>query len=262
MFKFYNIASGSSGNCTFVETDSTKILIDCGISSKKIEEGLQSINISLANIDGIVITHEHSDHIKGLATTCKKYNIPVYGNAKTLSEINKNIDLKNQKIFQTNENFEVGDIKIHSFSIPHDAADPCGFNLIYDNTKISIATDIGHMENNIFKRLDGSSFLLLESNYEPDMLKASRYPYSLKKRILGPNGHLSNEEASYVIATLVKSGLNNVLLGHLSKENNFPELAYKTTMNEIIMSKINSDKLKLDVANRDKPGKLIDLMEA
>ena len=132
-------------------------------------------------------------------------------------------------------------------------------NNIYNNDKkLSVATDIGHMENNIIKKLEGSNFLLLESNYEPSILKYSRYPYYLKQRIAGPNGHLSNQEASDTIIKLISSGVNNIMLGHLSKENNFPELAYKTVMEEIINNKINKE-LSLCVASRLKPSNVINL---
>src|SRR5574344_1309909 len=259
MFKFCNLYSGSSGNSSLIETDSTKILIDCGTSSKKVQEALASLDLSFNDIDAILISHEHSDHIKALGTTCKKFDVPVYANKKTFSEIDKVFEIKNKNIFNTNESFEIKDVKIVPFSIPHDAADPCGFNMFYDNKKISIATDIGHREDNILKQLDGSKFMLLESNYEPDILKCSSYPYLLKKRILGPNGHLSNEDASYIVAILARSGLNNVMLGHLSKENNFPELAYKTSINEIIEKNSDTNKFKLAVASRDKVDKIIDI---
>lgn len=187
MFKFCNLYSGSSGNCSFVETDNTKLLVDCGVSSKKLEEALNSIDVKIDEINGILITHEHSDHVKGLATICKKYNIPVYANNATFTNIKQNISDDIKIKFKSNEKFEIGDIKVFPFSIPHDAADPCGFNLFYDNKKMTVATDIGHMDNKLLHKLDESDFLLLESNYEPDMLKCSRYPYMLKKRILGPN---------------------------------------------------------------------------
>jgi phosphoribosyl 1,2-cyclic phosphodiesterase len=259
MFKFCNLYSGSSGNSSFIKTTNTKILVDCGTSVKKINEALESIDESLENIDGILITHEHSDHIKGLATLCKKYDIPIYANKKTLSEIQKNIEVKNYKIFKTNENFEINDLQIHSFAIPHDAADPVGFTISTKTKKISIATDIGHMENKILKNLDGSNFVLLESNYEPDMLKSSRYPYLLKKRIMGPDGHLSNEDASLTVKALVSGGLKNVMLGHLSQENNFPELAYQTTINELITSNIDTKKLSVTIADRSHPNKIINV---
>ncbi len=259
MFKFCNFYSGSSGNCSFVETDNTKLLIDCGVSSKKIEEALNSVNVNIDEINGILISHEHSDHIKGLASICKKYNIPVYANSSTFTNIKQSISDDKKIKFKSNEKFEIGDIQITPFSIPHDAADPCGFNLFYNNKKLTIATDIGHIDNKILHNLDESDFLLLESNYEPNMLKCSKYPYMLKKRILGPNGHLSNEDAGLAITQLVKSGLKNIMLGHLSEQNNFPELAYQTVMTSIISKNVDVDKLKLQIADRNKPNKIMEV---
>lgn len=259
MFKFCNLYSGSSGNCSFLETDNTKILVDCGVSSKKIEEALNSIDVSAKNIDAIVISHEHSDHVKGLSVFCKKYDIPIYANSKTFDNINQDLTARKHIEFKSNKEFEIGDIKVFPFSIPHDAVDPCGFNFYHEKNKVSIATDIGHVDNTILHNLDESSLLLLESNYEPDILKCSSYPYELKRRILGPNGHLSNEEAGNVITTLVRSGVSNIMLGHLSEHNNFPELAYQTVMNSIISNNIDLNKLKLSVADRYKPNELLEI---
>lgn len=259
MFKFCNLYSGSSGNCSFIETNKTKILVDCGVSYKKIKEGLEAIGQDIHDIDAILITHEHSDHIKGLGVLTKNIDAPIYANKKTLDEIEKKYFVSVAKPFKTNETFEIKDVKIYPFAIPHDAADPVGFTIDYKNTKISLATDIGHVENKLYKNLNESSFVLLESNYEPDMLKSSSYPYSLKHRILGPEGHLSNEDASKVIKSLVNNGLKNIMLGHLSKENNFPELAYQTTINELIESKVDIDKLQLSVADRDKINNVIEI---
>lgn len=259
MFKFCNLYSGSSGNCSFLETDNTRILVDCGVSSKKIEEALNSIDVSAKNIDAIVISHEHSDHVKGLSVFCKKYDIPIYANSKTFDNINQDLTARKHVEFKSNEKFEIGDIKVVPFSIPHDAADPCGFNFYHDKDKVSIATDIGHIDNTILHNLAGSSLLLLESNYEPDILKCSKYPYELKRRILGPYGHLSNEEAGNAITALAKSGVSNIMLGHLSEQNNFPELAYQTVMNSIISSNVDLNKLRLSVADRYKPNDLLDI---
>ena len=261
MFKFCNLYSGSSGNCSFVGTDNINILVDCGESQKKISDALESIGKSINKIDAIIVTHEHSDHVKNLGAISKKYNIPVYANEKTFENMPEQtslIDEKNKKIFNTDDHFEIGDLKIYPFHIPHDAAEPCGYNIYNDDKKISIATDIGHMDNNILKKLEESQFLLLESNYEPEILKYAKYPYYLKQRIAGPNGHLSNQEAGLTITKLVYSGVNNIMLGHLSKQTNFPELAYKTVMEEIIKSKINSE-LSLNVASRLKPSKVIEV---
>ena len=257
MFRFCNLFSGSSGNCSLVETENTKILVDCGMSSKKIDEALKLKDLSLKDINGIIITHEHSDHTKGLTTISKNYKIPIYANEETFKNIKLDLSKTKKIKFKTNSDFEINDLKIHSFSIPHDAADPCGFNIFHDDKKISIATDIGHITTPIFKALQGSDFLLLESNYEPEMLRCSRYPYLLKKRIMGPNGHLSNEEAGTIINELIKYGVNNITLGHLSKQNNFPELAYQTVMNEIISKNTSINNLKLNTARRDTPDETI-----
>ena len=161
--------------------------------------------------------------------------------------------------FEVGDHFEIKDLKIKSFSIPHDAANPCGFIINNNSKTIGIATDIGHMTNNIIKQLEPCDFLLLESNYDPEILKFSSYPYTLKTRIAGPNGHLPNEMAGKTISYLLKSNLKSAMLGHLSKENNFPELAYKTVVEELINSNYNENSLHLSVANRDFPGKLIEV---
>lgn len=263
MLKFCSLYSGSSGNSLLVETSNTKILIDVGESAKKISSALSSMEIEPSEIDAILVTHEHSDHVRGLGTFSKKYDIPVYANSKTwdaMPEQIEKINDKNIKKFTIEENFEIGDLKIHPFKIPHDAANPCGFNILNNNTKISIATDIGHMTSNIIHKLEDSSFLLLEANYDPNILKCSAYPYLLKQRIAGPNGHLPNEEAGKTISFLMKSGLRQVMLGHLSKENNFPELAYKTVIDELIESKLDFSKIKVDVATRNTPSKIVEVV--
>lgn len=262
MFKFCSLYSGSSGNSLFVETSNSKILIDAGESAKKITEALSSINVDINSIDAILVTHEHSDHIKGLGTLSRKHNIPVYANSKTWDTIpmqNSKISDVNKKIFSTTEAFEIGDVKIRPFEIPHDAINPCGFNFLHDNVKISIATDFGHMTSDIIHKLEDSKFILLESNYDPNILKCSRYPYLLKKRIDGPNGHLTNKDAGKTISYLLKSGLEQVMLGHLSKENNFPELAYKTVIEELIENKFDENSIKINIANRVSPSPIIDL---
>ena len=261
MLNFCSLYSGSSGNSLFVETQNTKILIDAGVSCKKIETALNDININPSSLDGILVTHEHIDHVQALGTLSKKYDLPVFVNQETLDAMPKQRDKisdKNVKLFKVNDNFEIGDLKIHPFSIPHDAANPCGFSLYKDDKKISIATDIGHMTNSILKNLEESLFVLLEANYDPEILRCTSYPFSLKSRIAGPTGHLSNEIAGKTISYLLQSGLKNAMLGHLSKESNFPELAYQTVVDELI-SNNNENKLSLSVASRDNHSKIIEV---
>lgn len=261
MFQFCSLYSGSSGNCSFVQTNNTKILIDAGESAKKIVEALTSINVDPSTIDAILITHEHSDHVKGLGIFSKKFQIPVYANLETWNAMPKQKEkMEEDKICTFSfDKFNIKDIEIKPFSIPHDAANPCGFNLYHENKKMSIATDIGHMNKEIINHLTNSSFMLLEANYEPEILKCSSYPYLLKERIKGPNGHLSNSDAGKTISYLVNHGLNNVMLGHLSKENNFPELAYKTVVEELIENHLEENSLHLSVAERYNVSPIIDV---
>ena len=262
MLNFCSLYSGSSGNSLFVETPTTKLLIDAGESSKKIENALTNLNIDANNIDGILVTHEHIDHIKGLGTFAKKFNIPVYANKETwdaMPEVAQKIEPSCQNNFIPYEKFDIGDFKVLPFQIPHDAANPCGFNLFYGEQKISIATDLGHMDTKLIKYLEESEFVLLEANYDPNILKCSKYPYTLKQRIAGPNGHLSNEMAGKTISYLLKSGLSKVMLGHLSKENNFPELAYQTVVDELCNNNFDENKISISVANRHMPSNIVNI---
>ena len=262
MLKFCSLYSGSSGNCLYVSSKNTKILVDCGTSCKKICEGLASINSSIEDIDAILVTHEHSDHVQGLGLVSKKFNIPVYANLETWNAMEKQkekIDERNVNVFENDSDFSLNELTIHPFSTPHDAANPCGFNIHNGKRKLSIATDLGHMDNDIFKELIHSSFVLLESNYEPEMLNASRYPFHLKQRIKGPYGHLSNETAGKTIAALMKKDLKQVMLGHLSKESNFPELAYKSVTEVLKQNGININDLELAVADRYAPSKVVNI---
>lgn len=262
MLKFCSLYSGSSGNCLYVSSNTTKILIDCGTSCKKICEGLASINSSIEDIDAILVTHEHSDHVQGLGLVSSKFNIPIYANQETWNAMGKQkekIDEKNVNFFINDNDFSLNELTIHPFSTPHDAANPCGFNIHNGKRKLSIATDLGHMDDRIFNQLKNSSFILLESNYEPEMLNASRYPFHLKQRIKGPYGHLSNETAGKTIAALTKKDLKQVMLGHLSKENNVPELAYQTVAEELMKSNSDINTIRLCVANRNTPGKIIEV---
>ena len=260
MLKFSSLYSGSSGNSLFVETENTKILIDCGVSSKKVEEALHSMHIEPTEIDGILVTHEHSDHVKGLGTFSKKFDVPIYANQETIDNMEAQIakiSKKNVKQFTVSDKFGIGDLEINPFSISHDAANPCGFNIFKDNKKISIATDIGQMDTKTIRNLEDSIFVLIEANYDPNILKYSPYPYQLKRRIASSKGHLPNEQAGKTISYLMKSGLQEAMLGHLSKENNFPELAYKTVAEELMLSNQAENPITLSVASRTEPSKIL-----
>lgn len=260
MLNFCSLYSGSSGNSLFVETENAKLLVDAGVSCKKIESALDDIGVSPNDLNGILITHEHIDHVNSLGTLSKKYDLPVFVNQETLDAMPKQKDKisdKNIKLFNVGEKFEIEDLIINPFSIPHDAANPCGFNIYKNDKKLSIATDIGHMTNDVLKCLEESIFILLEANYDPEVLRYSRYPFYVKSRIAGDYGHLPNEIAGKTILHLLDSGLKTAMLGHLSKENNFPELAYLTVLDELISSNYDENSLSLSVASRDVHSKLL-----
>lgn len=262
MLKFCSLYSGSSGNCLLVQSENTNILIDAGVSCKKIEEGLNTIDVDPSSINAILVTHEHIDHVQSLGTLSKKFNLPVFANAETFDAMPNQvakINSNNIKKFKISEKFCIGNIEVSPFNIPHDAANPCGFNLFNNGKKISIATDIGHMTNSILKNLENSNLILLEANYDAEVLKYTKYPFSLKTRIAGPTGHLSNEMAGKTINYLYKNGLETAILGHLSKESNFPELAYKTVINELLSDGSDTSKINISVANRNVPSKLINI---
>lgn len=257
MLQYCSLYSGSTGNSFFIKNNNTNILIDVGVSLKKIIEGLESINLNIDSINAILITHEHIDHTKSLATLANKYNIPIYITKKTFKAlpIKSKINSENIVFFNILKEFSIDDLKIFPFNTYHDAVEPCGFNIYSNNQKISIATDLGYMDDTILSYLKNSSSILLESNYDPDVLKCSKYPYLLKQRISGKNGHLSNIEAGKTLSYLSNYGLNAALLIHLSKENNFPELAYETVNQELPVS----NNFSLNIAPRDNPSKLFNV---
>ena len=257
MLKFCSLYSGSSGNSSLIQSKNINILVDAGVSRKKIVDALASINVGIENVSAILITHEHSDHTQSITTLSKKYNIPVYANKKTweaMVDKKDKISKENIMYFNNNKSFSLNDLKIVPFDIPHDAANPCGFTISDGESKISIATDIGHITTSILDNIKDSNFLLLEANYEPDVLKCSSYPFHLKERIASPIGHLSNIEAGKTINYLANFGVKNIMLGHLSKENNFPELAYKS-----VLEQIENKDLNLNVASRFEPSEFFNV---
>lgn len=263
MMKFCSLYSGSSGNSIFIGTERTRILIDAGMSFKKISEALLCIGENACDLNAVLITHEHSDHVKGIGVLYKRLGIPVYANANTWNSLEaeaSKIDIKDICYFNTEEGFEIGDIWVKPFSIPHDAAEPVGFSLHIGDKKVTTATDIGHMTRKLLDDFIKSDLLFLESNHDVEMLKVGKYPWFLKQRILGENGHLSNDMAGKVIAWMAEQGTTRFCLGHLSRENNFPELAYQTVCNALSEKCINAGAdVLLDVALRDRAGKIVEL---
>lgn len=260
MIKFCSLFSGSSGNALFIGTEKTKLLIDAGLSGKRILEALCSIGENPAELSAILISHEHIDHVRGAGILSRKQNVPIYANEATWCAMEKGlgpVKLENRLTFCTGEELEIGDICIKPFSIPHDAAEPVGYNFFVHGKKITTATDIGHMDDELLSHIEGNDLLLLESNHDIEMLKVGPYPWPLKKRIMGEHGHLSNEVAAEVITYLAERGGKHFILGHLSHENNFPELAYQTTFNALNEKKIAVGcDVTLEVALRDRVGRM------
>lgn len=253
--KFCSFASGSSGNCYLIKNDSSALLIDAGISGKKIFQGLLDTDTPHENVKGLLVTHEHIDHVKSLPIVTKKLpNIHAYANDATWANIDRPVAAKQQQLFRTGKDFYIDDFRIKPFPIPHDAAEPVGFSLYYEDKQISIVTDVGHITDDIFNEIIDADFLLLEANHEKEILLMGRYPYPLKHRILGDNGHLSNVSAGECLCKLAaaKKKQRQVLLGHLSHENNDPAVAMLTVRNTLMENNIiPGNELKLAVAMRD-----------
>ena len=257
MPRFASIASGSSGNSIYFGSDNTHILIDTGISNKRIEEGLKNLGLKVSDLSGILITHEHSDHIQGLKTLTKKYQIPIYATKGTLDYI------KAKKIIEGNEDLcnvisadtkiTIDDIDASVFKISHDASEPVGFRLSTAGKSVAVATDMGVYDEYIVDKLQDLDAILLEANHDIRMLEAGPYPYHLKRRILGSKGHLCNEIAGKLLARILNDNIKHVLLGHLSKENNYPSLAYETVKVEIDEADVEyrGSDFKIEVAKRD-----------
>jgi len=258
--RFCSLASGSSGNCQYIETDRVRLLVDAGLSGKRIQESLISIEVDPSTINGILVTHEHKDHIHGVGVLSRRFNIPIYTNEKTwecmkteIGEINE----KNIIIFDTDKIFEIQDLNIHPFQLSHDAIEPVGYSFYHKNIKISLVTDTGYVSEKVKENIRNSQLLLIESNHDVEMLKVGKYPWYLKKRILSEKGHLSNEDAGKLLAEVLYGKNECILLGHLSKENNFPELAYQTVANILTEKGLDVVKdINLELTYRDRPSKV------
>jgi phosphoribosyl 1,2-cyclic phosphodiesterase len=255
MFGFCPLASGSKGNCIYIGTPTTKILIDAGLSAKIIRERLGSIGVSLEDIDAILITHEHTDHIRGLDLLSGKMGIPVFANSDTAAAIYGILGVCPKfKIFSTGETFEFGEFEIHPFSIQHDAIDPVGFTIRTSGLKLGFCADLGFATTHVAAQLKGCDYLYLEANHEPSMVHACPRPMNYKKRVLSRQGHLSNEECAKLLEQIYHDGLKHVHLAHLSSECNSHELALK-----IITEKLQSlqAKTEVSIAYQEMPSRYI-----
>ncbi len=251
--QFTILGSGSNGNCAYLETDDTRLLIDAGFSGRQIRERLATISRSPEGLHGILITHEHSDHIQGLVGLASKLDIPIYCNRLTRDAIERHTKGKiNAQIFITGSTFEVGDVVVDTFSVPHDADDPVGFMIRTLSGNIGFLTDLGHATKMVMERVRNANVLVLETNHDIKMLQEDiRRPWSLKQRILSRHGHLSNEAGADVAEQVVSAELQHIYLGHLSRDCNKPELAFRAVNGRL--QKIGATHVKIETTSQATP---------
>lgn len=229
------LASGSTGNAVFIELGGRKLLIDAGISNRRIEKGLAAVGIQVDTLDGVLITHEHSDHIKGLEVLTKRHHVPIFARPATWSAIPGRDKIPRELRRELGNSLDLGDLKIELFPISHDAADPVGYCFYYKNSKWVLATDLGIVTRGVAEALAYADVAILESNHDLEMLTTGPYPAFLKKRIKGKQGHLSNHDAGQLLARIPRAKAMQVFLAHLSQQNNLPSLAVQT-VSEVLYS--------------------------
>ncbi|NEW66274.1 MBL fold metallo-hydrolase [Carnobacteriaceae bacterium zg-84] len=229
--KISMLASGSSGNVTYIETPKKKILVDAGLSGKKIEQLLQRINRNIADVDCIFVTHEHKDHIHGVGVLARKYGMDIYANEKTWTELDRlvgKIDVSQKHIFKMGTRMTLGDVDIISYGVSHDAIAPQFYAFEKDHKNFVMLTDTGYVSQYLRDALTNATAYLMESNHDVDLLRAGSYPWSTKQRILSDKGHLSNEDGALAVSDMLGYHTKQIYLGHLSKENNIKTLANET----------------------------------
>lgn len=262
---FCSLASGSSGNCQYIATENVGLLLDAGLSGKYITSSLEHINADISKLKAVLITHEHSDHIKGVGILMRKYDLELYITDLTFTQIEKKlgkINLEKVHIIEKDIDFYIGDILVHPFPVSHDAVDTIAFSFSKGDTKISVVTDLGFVPIDLLAKICDSNLLMIESNHDVEMLNAGKYPYSLKRRILSDKGHISNVTAADAIIRAMQSSkcLGHIILAHLSKDNNTPEVAYETVKSIVEENGIEvGTEISLDLAYRDRVGKLYKL---
>jgi phosphoribosyl 1,2-cyclic phosphodiesterase len=253
MFGFCPLASGSKGNCLYIGGKNTRLLIDVGISVQSVIAKLSEINVNPENLQAILVTHDHVDHIKCVVSFAKKFNIPVLANAETAKGIVKiSGERPKFKIFTTGETFAFGEFEVHPFSVPHDTLDPVAFTFKLEGRKMGVCADLGHATSMVKKCLQGCDYLYLEANHEPSMVHASKRPNYLKERILGRQGHLSNIDCGKLLLELMHPGLKHVHLAHLSGECNTEEVALK-----VVKEVVKEESLQFSIAYQDRISKAI-----
>lgn len=264
-FRLCPIASGSSGNCTYIEAGDKRLLVDIGISGKKVVAALEYMDVDPSSINGILITHEHSDHIKGIGIYSRKYHVPIYATQKAWDKLLEDnmigaVKEENIRVIEKEAYLHMDDLKILPYGIYHDAVDPVGYIFEYQNKKIALTTDIGTIDERILNFLKGVDGILLEFNHDIRMLEAGTYPFPLKRRILSDVGHLNNDLAAKTLVDIYHPGLKWAVLGHLSKDNNVPDLAYITAKQALQEAHVKvGEEIEIFVAKRDEVSKCFEV---
>ena len=254
--RFVPLCSGSSGNATYIEAGNARLLIDAGLSCRRITELMSQVGADPRTLTAILVTHEHIDHIRGISVLSRKYHIPVYANADTWAAMETalaGVYPSERCVFESDRDLYLGRLRIYPFTTPHDAAHSVGFTLFDGENKCGVCTDLGHVDKRIIDVLSGCSVLLLEANHDVDMLMAGPYPYALKQRILSGRGHLCNEDCGKAAAQLYEKGVKHLILGHLSAENNFPPLAVATVRGVLRDCGIPDEGMSIALAQRSEP---------
>lgn len=248
------LRSGSSGNAIFVGNNQTRLLIDAGICARSVEQSLAEIGESAADLDALLVTHEHSDHIAGVGVMMRRYRLPLYVNEATWLAMQKTIGKVAPELvhlISPDEQLTIGQFAVNSFSTPHDAIDPVGYRIETDRGVFAVLTDLGQADLQLLSRVAGSRAVLIEANYDPMMLMAGKYPYALKQRISGGKGHLSNEDCGRAMIQLLKWGTKHFQLAHLSKDNNYPQLALLTVEQMLAETgAVNGQDYAINIARR------------
>jgi len=264
-FRFCNLFSGSSGNCSFLEAGQGRYLIDAGLSGKRVQLGLESIGVDPKTLTGIFVTHEHRDHVHGVGVLSRRFNLPIYANKNTwrgMESIIGKIAPENRQVFQTDEAFYLDLLQVEAFHVHHDALEPNGYNFHYKDKKITLMTDTGYVSEEMERRIKGADLYLVESNHDPEMLRMGSYPWPLKQRIKGKFGHLSNEDCGMLMSRVLDFREEIVLLGHLSGENNFPELAFRTVADVLRTQGFSPEEdVNLTMTYRDRRTEVFTLLE-
>lgn len=258
--QFSVLASGSTGNALYVQTNKQKLLVDAGLSGKKMIELLEKVAVDPKQLDGILVTHEHSDHIKGVGVLARKFSLPIYANKKTWLAMEKtlgSIPTEQKFHFECGEVQTFADLDVETFAVSHDAAEPMFYIFHYEGKKLVIATDMGYVSERIKGKISGANTFIFEANHDINMLTMGKYPWNVKRRILSDVGHISNEDAAYALADVIGEATTSIYLAHLSKDNNMKELA-RMTVEQILTEQdcsVNEQFFIYDT-NPDKPTEL------